>query len=655
MKSCLFFFFCYLFYSCLDFEDKQLEYALNFAGDNRNELEKVLEHYASDPEKLESARFLIRNMPRYYGYEGWRLDSIQKVLAVAEQEQFVTDSAISKWTKVSPYLLPKVYDAHVITADYLIENIDLSFKVWKGSLWNRNLSFDDFCELILPYRIGDEPLSRWRTNYFKKYISCLDSLKGCVNPLVVCNVLAKELSKKEFFYLTDFDMPRLSAKFLFNHRVGYCREMCDVAIYAMRACGIPVATDMFVCSPEYQGSHQWTVVRDSTGYFYPFWITWYEIAGNMKDDGRKKGKVYRECFGMQQEPISGITNYENLPVLFKNRFIKYVTDNYIDKNEFTINVDVENRYIYLGVFSSKGWIPIDMGRNSGGKVVFKNVEPNLIYQPLYSDGKAHLEAGLPFLYASGEVSYFRPDTQKKEKVALTRKMSLIKNIKAFLYRSIVGVEIEGSKNLSFDNPKELLTLKDTLSSNYNEFLTQDTSGIRYIRYNSAPDQFIELAEIAFFEDMTGQKEIPVKVVNKLKPLYPENSMDKLNDKDILSYFESADTTCHILFDLGKLVSVKKILICPRNDDNYVCPGDEYELFYNEGIKGWISLGKQIAEDRILYYEVPENALFWLRNLTKGKEEQVFFCRNGHPYFVTDIPEIKIDATEKYPYNMDVSQ
>ena len=69
MKSCLFFFFCYLFYSCLDFEDKQLEYALNFAGDNRNELEKVLEHYASDPEKLESARFLIRNMPRYYGYE----------------------------------------------------------------------------------------------------------------------------------------------------------------------------------------------------------------------------------------------------------------------------------------------------------------------------------------------------------------------------------------------------------------------------------------------------------------------------------------------------------------------------------------------------------------------------------------------------------
>lgn len=638
MKYCLFFSLCYLFYSCLSFEDKQLEYALSFAGDNRGELEKVLEHYASNPEKLESARFLIRNMPRYYSYEGWRLDSIQKILTVAEKEKFVTDSAIKKWTKVSPYLLPKVYDAHVITADYLIENIDLSFNVWKGSLWNRNLSFDDFCELILPYRIGDEPLSRWRTNYLKKYISCLDSMSNCEDPLIVCNILAKELSKKKFFYMTDIDMPRLSAMFLFNHRVGYCREMCDVAIYAMRSCGIPVATDMFVYSPEYQGSHQWNVVRDSTGSFYPFWITWYELAGNMKDDGRKKGKVYRECFGIQQEPISGITNHKNIPSLFRNRFIKDVTDNYIGENEITINVDQENRYIYLGVFSPNGWIPIDVAKNSGGKVVFRNLESGLVYQPLYSEGKKHWAAGFPFLYASGKVNYFRPDTQMKERVTITRKMSLIKNIRAFLYRSIVGVEIEGCKDLSFDNPKKLLTLKDTLSSNYNEFVTQDTSRVRYIRYNSAPNKFIELAEIAFFEDEVGEREIPVKVVNKLKSLHPENSIDKLNDKNILSYFESADTTCHIIFDLGRLASVRKILLSPRNDDNYVWPGDEYELFFNDGILGWVSLGKQVAEERYLSYEVPSNALFWLRNLTKGCEEQVFFWKNGSPYFVTDIQE-----------------
>ena len=75
------------------------------------------------------------------------------------------------------------------------------------------------------------------------------------------------------------------------HHVGFCREMCDQAVYAMRACGIPVTVDMFVYSPEYQGSHQWNVVRGKNGHFYPFWTSWYEMNNNKKGDGRKKGKV----------------------------------------------------------------------------------------------------------------------------------------------------------------------------------------------------------------------------------------------------------------------------------------------------------------------------------------------------------------------------
>lgn len=38
------------------------------AGDNQGELEKVLEHYAGEPMKLEAARFLIENMPGHYSY-----------------------------------------------------------------------------------------------------------------------------------------------------------------------------------------------------------------------------------------------------------------------------------------------------------------------------------------------------------------------------------------------------------------------------------------------------------------------------------------------------------------------------------------------------------------------------------------------------------
>ena len=51
----------------------RLELALQLAGDNRAELERVLNHYAenkADSLKYRAARFLIENMPLHYGYAG---------------------------------------------------------------------------------------------------------------------------------------------------------------------------------------------------------------------------------------------------------------------------------------------------------------------------------------------------------------------------------------------------------------------------------------------------------------------------------------------------------------------------------------------------------------------------------------------------------
>lgn len=107
--------------------DRRLEKALTFAGDNRVELEKVLTHYNGDPEKLEAARFLIRNMPHWYAYEGWQLDSMRRLLT----QDSLPVGLIKEMKKEPFYSLPKVYDAQVITAGYLIENIDMAFDVWK--------------------------------------------------------------------------------------------------------------------------------------------------------------------------------------------------------------------------------------------------------------------------------------------------------------------------------------------------------------------------------------------------------------------------------------------------------------------------------------------------------------------------------------------
>ncbi len=72
-KLYLFFFVFVLLYgnmSCMNSngQEQELESALEFALDNRSELEKVLAHYADDSLKLKAAKYLIVNMPGHYSY-----------------------------------------------------------------------------------------------------------------------------------------------------------------------------------------------------------------------------------------------------------------------------------------------------------------------------------------------------------------------------------------------------------------------------------------------------------------------------------------------------------------------------------------------------------------------------------------------------------
>ena len=63
-----------------------------------------------------------------------------------------------------------------------------------------------------------------------------------------------------------------------------------------------------------------------------------------------------------------------------------------------------------------------------------------------------------------------------------------------------------------------------------------------------------------------------------------------------------------------------------NDANFIETGHLYELLYYD--MGWKSLGKQVAEKNYLIYNnVPENAILWLKDHTKGKEERIFTYEN----------------------------
>ena len=613
--------------------DRRLEQALTFAGDNRAELEKVLAHYHNDAEKLEAARFLIRNMPHWYAYKGWQLDSVCNLL----MQDSLPKGLIEEWRKVSFYSLPKVYDAQVITADYLIENIDMAFDVWKKYPWNRNLNFDDFCELILPYRIENEPLSPWRKLYHDYYASVLDSAYQGGDVVEACRAVCKELHKKGFWYYTGISIPHMDGTLLFRRPIGYCRESCDFTLYAMRACGIPVATEFFRYAPDYQHFHSWNTLRDTTGQFLVFDCEGLEPTREPRSDGRRKGKAYRYCFGEQEASNPADVTDTKIPSFFRNRYLKDVTANYSGKNEVTVPVETKDKYIYLGVFSPNGWVLVDMAERDGSVVTFHNLESNIIYQTLrYNDGQQY-PAGYPFIYRNGKAEVLEPNVDEREEVVLTRKMSIKPTISEWLYRAIIGAKIEASNDLSFKQADLLYEFKDTLTTNYYRLDPPDAhKKYTYIRYSPPVGTQMELAELALYEDTMCNAKIPLHSVNDTAFASP---LDHITDDNILTFFQAApkEVSFPVIYKLDKTSSIGKIVFAPRNDDNYVWPGDSYELFYQNGTKGWESLGTQTAgDDRKLYYSVPKNALLWLRDRTKGREEQVFVYRNGKQYFTIDI-------------------
>lgn len=116
---------------------------------------------------------------------------------------------------------------------------------------------------------------------------------------------------------------------------------------------------------------------------------------------------------------------------------------------------------------------------------------------------------------------------------------------------------------------------------------------------------------------------------------PVHNPEDLIDGNILTSI-GLDVWNVIGFELTEKERIEKIVFSPPNDDNFVWPGHEYELLYFAGAEGWKSLGRQTAIERELHYDAPANALLWLRDLTKGREEQVFIAENGEQVFIHDI-------------------
>jgi len=149
------------------------EEALDLSGENRAELEKVLEYFAndSDPLKYEAAKFLIENMPSQSQLEGPAIEKMDSIYIAASGEsqndrtKFFNESA----SKVNTAQAKIAYDISVMKADYLIKAINDACDIWNNSTWHSDYEKSIFFEYVLPYRLCHEPISDWRASINQEY------------------------------------------------------------------------------------------------------------------------------------------------------------------------------------------------------------------------------------------------------------------------------------------------------------------------------------------------------------------------------------------------------------------------------------------------------------------------------------------------------
>ena len=198
---------------------KEVREALDEAGTNRQELEKVLIHYSKNPQdslKFRAACFLIQNMKGYYSVTGENVNKLEELYrimgkALPDERSAVYNRGVDSLR--IKFSFNKQPDLQYIRANFLIQHIDQVFKAWEATSWHRNYSFDAFCEYVLPYRVYDEKLSLWSPLIEKRFKPQLDKIYFETGNLYEAeNALFGKATVEEKFSASNYKAVTITAK-----------------------------------------------------------------------------------------------------------------------------------------------------------------------------------------------------------------------------------------------------------------------------------------------------------------------------------------------------------------------------------------------------------------------------------------------------------
>ena len=406
---------------------------LDSAGPNRSELEAVLSHYKTNdnnPQKLQAAEFLIKNMPAHYSYAG---DAIYEyyeyaagILADKSLSQEQQRDSLLSITDLKYRDLPDhtVSDAQVIKADFLIKNIDTSYDRWVNCDWARQITFDEYLEWLLPYKaIELQELDAWRDTLLAHFGKGLEHpIKNDVEyntTMATADMLRNDAYNglNRYGLYTRAGLPLLSAHLQAAQTYGDIPDYALTAVLVFRSAGVPAVWDETPVGSRGTAATRWyTIISDRGEHLNSEWDFATMIGGSFFPYERGP-KVYRSTYAINPERWEYRQNAKYQYPFELGR--KDVTSQYFLVSNIAIPIDkevkkqIKDKYVYIASAvrsEEKPWQIVDFGVLKHGKATFHDMGREVLYQIQGYNGETLIPISEPFiLHKDGSIEYISAD------------------------------------------------------------------------------------------------------------------------------------------------------------------------------------------------------------------------------------------------------
>ncbi|MDG2012361.1 MAG: transglutaminase domain-containing protein [Pirellulaceae bacterium] len=193
-------------------------------------------------------------------------------------------------------------DLKSLSADYLLENIELAYQGINEVPWGKQIPEHIFFNDILPYANVDETREPWRRQMMQL---CLPLVKDCKTPGEAAQKLNRELFPLvNVKYSTSRKKANQSPSESMQQNVASCTGLSIILTDACRSVGVPSRLAGTPSWTNKRGNHTWVEVWDNgwqfTGAAEPssqgLNHGWFQNDAAMADDTQPMNRIYAVSF-----------------------------------------------------------------------------------------------------------------------------------------------------------------------------------------------------------------------------------------------------------------------------------------------------------------------------------------------------------------------